>query len=249
MYLCVTIQSRCMVQKGETMRNPRRVKMIRHSIKENQLSTAPPPPDSLFWKLWDSSKSIAEDVMKTDLVKGLRSGSLDPIKFGAFNVSDAYYCFKQSDCFEMAEKRAENPVLKAFLGEKLKGYVDYNERFHKTWFLKDANGIVPPPICAEYSDFETQVSTQEDTIYTLILMLPCEYLWPWLSEKMLPVEPGNIYENWIKENLIPEIPYAVGNFLDMYQRAHPDSIDEEKAIKIYKQAMEYEYKYFVSVTE
>lgn len=231
------------------MRNLRGIKLTEALIKKHQLSIEPPPPESLFWKLWNSSKSIAEDVMKTDLTQGLKNGNLDPVKFGTFNVSDAYYCFKQSDCFELAEQRAENPVLKAFLGQKVEGYVEYNKLFHKTWFLKDASSIIPPSICTEYSDFEMKISSQEDPIYTLILMLPCEYLWPWISEEMLPVEAGNIYENWIKGNLIPEISYTVGNFLDLYLKNNPDSIDEDKAIEIYKKAMEYEYRYFLSATE
>ena len=123
------------------MRNLRGIKLTEALIKKHQLSIEPPPPESLFWKLWNSSKSIAEDVMKTDLTQGLKNGNLDPVKFGTFNVSDAYYCFKQSDCIELAEQRAENPVLKAFLGQKVEGYVEYNKLFHKTWFLKDASSI------------------------------------------------------------------------------------------------------------
>ncbi len=231
------------------MRNLRGVKLTEELIKKLQLSTDPPPPDSLFWKLWDSNKSIANDVMKTDFVEGLKKGNLDPVKFGAFNVSDAYYCFKQTDCFELAEQKAKNPVLKAFLRQKVDGYVEYNKQFHKTWFLKDASGIIPPPICNEYSDYTIKISSEEDPIYTLILMLPCEYLWPWLSEEILPVQPNNIYENRIKANLIPEISYTVGNFLDLYLKDNPNAIDENKAFDIYKKAMEYEYRYFLNATQ
>ncbi len=228
------------------MRNLRGIKLTEEIIKKHQLSVEPPPPESLFWKLWNSSKSIAEDVMKTDLIQGLKNGNLDPVKFGAFNVSDAYYCFKQTDCFKLAERRAKNSVLKAFLSQKIEGYEEYNEMFHKTWFLKDAGSIIPPLICEEYSDFEITISSQEDPIYTLILMLPCEYLWPWISQELLPLETENIYGNWVRGNLIPEISYTVGNFLDLYQKTNPDSIDEHKAIEIYKKAMMYEYRYFLS---
>jgi len=53
---------------------------------------------------------------------------------------------------------------------------------------------------------------------------------------------GQIYRDWIRENLIPEIAYAMGNFLDLYLKTNPDTIDEDKAIEIYKKAMEYEYR-------
>lgn len=231
------------------MGNPRRIKVADSLIEKHQLSTDPPPANSLFWKLWDSSKDIAHKALETDFLKGLKKGDLDPVKFGAFNVSDAYYCFKGTDYYENAVKHADNPVLKDFLLEKVQSYVDYNERFHETWFIKDANSIVPPPICEEYSAFESRISREEDPIYTLILMLPCEYLWAWLSEEMLPAEPTNIYGDWIRANDIPFIGYAMGNFLDEYLKDNPKAIDEDKAVKIYKQAMEYEYRYFLSATE
>jgi len=225
------------------------MQLTEHLINKHQLSTDPPPKDSLFWRLWDSSKSFADKSMKTDFLQGLKAGNLDPIKFGAFNVSDAYYCFKGTDCYEMAEKRADNPILKAFINQKVEGYVEYNKRFNETWFIKDANSIMPPAICTEYSDYEEKISADEDPIYTLILMLPCEYLWVWMSENMMPVDSRNIYGNWIKENLISEIPYAMGNFLDLYLKENPGIIDEDKAMEIYNKAMEYEYRYFLSATE
>lgn len=231
------------------MKNPRRVALTDVFKTEHQLSTDPPPADSLFWKLWDSSKNIAEQALDTDFLKGLKHGNLDPIKFGAFNVSDAYYCFKGTDYYANAEKRAENPILKEFLVKKVENYIAYNERFHTTWFIRDASGILPPPICEEYSAFESRVSTEEDAVYTLVLMLPCEYLWAWVSKKMLPVKHDNLYGEWIRENNNPDVAFAMGNFLHLYQKAHPDKIDEDKALSIYRKAMEYEYRYFLSATE
>lgn len=231
------------------MRNPRRVSLTETFKEKHQLLTAPPPSNSLFWKLWDSSKSIAEKALKTDFLEGLKQGKLDPIKFGAFNISDAYYCFKGTDSYATAEQRADNPVLKGFLGHKVEAYTEYNEKFHTTWFIKDAGSIMPPPVCKEYSEYESQISRQEDSIYTLVLMLPCEYLWAWVSESMLPVKSGNIYGDWIKGNNNPDDAYAMGNFLDLYLKANPNKINEGKALEIYKKAMEYEYLNFLSATE
>ncbi len=231
------------------MRNPRRVTLTEAFIEKHQLPTTPPPLDSLFWKLWDSSKSIAEKALETDFLKGIKDGNLDPIKFGAFNISDAYYCFKGTDYYSAAEQRADNPILKEFLVSKVENYVAYNERFHTTWFIKDASSIIPPPVCMEYSEYESRISSQEDSIYTLVLMLPCEYLWAWVSECMLPIKSENIYGDWIKGNNDPEVAYAMGNFLDMYLKANPNKIDEDKALEIYKEAMAYEYRYFLSATE
>jgi thiaminase/transcriptional activator TenA len=231
------------------MHHQKKIQLTARLLEEQKVSTECPPVDSLFWRLWESAKPFAEKALETEFLKGLKYGNLDPMKFTSFNVSNAYYCYGQSDCFEIAEQRAQNPRLKTFLREKIKGYKIYNERFQKHWFIKDASGIAPPPICKEYSDYELEISSQEDPIYTLILMLPCEYFWPWFSKEILPEKSGNPYEGWIRENLIPEISYEVGNFIDLYLKHHPNAIDEEKAIKIYKQSMEYEYAYFLSATE
>lgn len=231
------------------MKNPRRIMLSEHFKTTHQLCTDPPPADSLFWKLWYSSKPIAEKALDTDFLKNLKTGTLDPIKFGAFNVSDAYYCFKGTDCYERALKRADDPTLKEFLVYKVQNYVDYNERFHSTWYIKDANSILPPQVCLDYSEFESNVSTHEEAIYTLILMLPCEYLWAWASKKLLPVSPYNLYGSWIQANDYPDVAYAMGNFIHQYQQANPDKINEDKALNIYQKAMEYEYLYFQSATQ
>lgn len=231
------------------MRNPRRIQLTDAFIEKNQLSTSPPPLDSLFWKLWNLCKPIAEKTLETDFLKGIKNGDLDPIKFGAFSISDAYYCFKGTDYYADAERRTDNPTLKEFLVKKVENYIEYNEQFHTTWYIKDANSILPPSICKEYSEYESKVARQEDPIYTLVLMLPCEYLWAWLSESMLPVKAENIYGDWINGNNDPQIAYAMGNFLDLYLKDNPDKINEDKALEIYKKAMEYEYKNFLSGTK
>lgn len=226
------------------MRNPRRINLTDAFIAKNQLSTTPPPLDSLFWKLWNSSKPVPEKTLETDFLKGINNGNLDPIKFGAFSISDAYYCFKGTDYYADAERRADNPILKEFLIKKVENYVAYNEQFHTIWYIKDASSIIPPPICKEYSEYESKIATQEDPIYTLILMLPCEYLWAWLCESLLPIKSGNVYGDWIKGNNDPGVAFAMGNFLDIYLKENPNRINVDKALEIYKTAMEYEYKIF-----
>ena len=218
-------------------------------LRNNLLTAEEPPSDSLFWKLWNSSKKTAEKALQTGFLMGLRNGDLDPVQFGAFMVSDAYYCFKGTEYYEAAERRTDDPLIKEFLIKKIENYNEYNERFHSKWFLRDADSILAPPICKEYCDYGAMISNQEEPIYTMILMLPCEFLWAWACKSMLPTESGNIYGNWIREGNIPEIAYAMGNFLDLYLKMNPNKIDENKAMEIYRKAMEYEYQYFMSATK
>ena len=216
-------------------------------IDEHKLSTESPSKDSLFWRLWNSCEEIANQALSTDFVQGIKSGTLDPVKYGGFNVSDAYYCFHGADDYLNAAKKASDPTLKAFLMKKYNGYVTYNNTFPKIWHVKNAEGIEPIEVCKAYSEFESQTIAESDAIYCLIVMLPCEYLWAWLGAQLAPPAKGNLYAPWITGNNDPSGAYAMGNFIDLYQKTY--SIDESYAFKIYSQAMTYEFENFRDATK
>ncbi|ACF13136.1 transcriptional activator, TenA family [Chloroherpeton thalassium ATCC 35110] len=230
------------------MKNPRRLVLTAEFIAKHGLSTAPPPENSLFWKMWNACESIAQASLNTDFIQGIKNGTLDPVKYGAFNVSDAYYCFNGAQDYLAAESRASDPTLRAFLYEKYNSYQTYNEEFPDTWHIRDARGVIPLEICEEYSGFEKTVASHENPIYTLVAMIPCEYLWYWLAHELYPPASGNLYAPWIDGNNYPDGAYAMGNFLNDYQIAHPDEIDENTAIEIYTQAMTYEQRNFSAAT-
>lgn len=175
---------------------------------------------------------------------GIKNGTLNPVIYGGFNVSDAYYCFHGAQDYLAAESRADDETLKAFLLKKYQSYQKFNDTFAAIWHIKDANGIVPSEACKNYSEFESNVATDEDPIYCLIVMLPCEYLWAWLGAQLSPPVPGNLYAPWIKGNNDPGEAYAMGNFLNEYQQSH--TIDTNKAIQLYTQAMNFEQQNFAT---
>lgn len=226
------------------MKNNRSLQLDSDFININRLSTQKPPKDSLFWKLWNQNITTAELTLETDFIQGIKNGTLDPVIYGGFNVSDAYYCFHGADDYQTAAAKAENTGLKAFLQKKYKGYESYNATFPETWHIKDADGIVPSPICQQYSEFESRIAKNQDPIYTLIAMIPCEYLWAWLGEQLSPAADNNLYKTWIDGNNDPSGAYAMGNFIDAYQKLH--SIDETLALKIYSEAMNFEYDNFAT---
>lgn len=226
------------------MKNPRGIQLTPELIEKHQLSTTKPASDSLFWKLWNANKDIAEKALNTKFVQGIKNGNLDPGKYGAFNVSDAYYCFHGAEDYGSAVERGTHPALKDFLSQKMKSYNDYNDGLVKSWRLKDGSGIVPTDVCKAYSDFERRVATTEDPIYCIIVMLPCEYLWYWLGDTLNPPTKGNLYASWITGNLYSDGAYGMGNFLELYQQKYPEGIDEAKAMAIYKQAITFEYQNF-----
>lgn len=224
------------------MRNNRATLLDQTFLTEHKLSTAPPPADSLFWNMWNACQEIADKALNTQFIQEIKSGTLNPVDYGGFNINDAYYCFNGDQDYLTAMNRASNPILKALLFKKYHSYQKYNETFPKTWHIKDATGIVPNEVCKQYSQFESMVASHQDPIYALIVMIPCEYLWAWLAEQLSPPSSKNLYASWITANNDPSGAYAMGNFLAAYQKENP--IDEKLATQLYTQAITYEYQNF-----
>ncbi len=231
------------------MKNPRKIVLTNEMIKKHKLSTQPPPQNSLFWAMWNASEEIAQEALGTEFINGIKNGTLDPVTYGGFNVSDAYYCFNGADDYKTAYDKATDSVLKFFLEQKYKSYKAYNKDFPTTWRIKDASGVVPTNTCKEYSEFESAIAGGKNSIYTVVAMLPCEFLWYWLASQISPAREGNLYAPWISGNDDPHGAYVMGNFLNAYQTAYPDSIDNALAIQIYKTAMTFEFKNFQSATQ
>ncbi|TDQ23894.1 TenA family transcriptional regulator [Tenacibaculum caenipelagi] len=224
------------------MKNNRSTKLDQTFLTEYKLSTAPPPTDTLFWKMWNACQDIANETLNTQFIQEIKSGTLNPVHYGGFNISDAYYCFKGAQDYLNAMDRASNPTLKAFLHKKYNSYQKYNDTFPKTWRIKDAEGIIPSEVCKLYSKFESMVASHQDPIYALIVMIPCEYLWAWLAAQLSPTSSKNLYAPWITGNNDPNGAYAMGNFLEEYQKENP--VDEKLATQLYTQAITYEYQNF-----
>ena len=111
------------------------------------ISDLRPPPDSLFWKMWDNSKDFAEKSLNTSYIQGIQNGTLSPEKYGWSVVNDSYYCFRGADDYGEAAKRTTDPDLKDYLQKKEKSFKEYNEDFVKKWHIKDTSSVVPIPVC------------------------------------------------------------------------------------------------------
>lgn len=229
--------------KNNRALSPQAVESI---LKAHNVAKDAPPKSALFWRLWEQCYAIAQKALATDFIQSIKAGTLDPVVYGGFNVSDAYYCFKGAEAYQLAASRAKDIVLDAFLTKKHESYDSYNQTFPKVWHIRDAEGVVPNEVIEQYAAFEGKVAKQADPIYCLIVMLPCEYLWAWLGAELSPPEKGNLYAPWIKGNNYPSGAYAMGNFLEAYQKQHP--VDEALALEYYQQAMEFECQNFAIAT-
>lgn len=180
-------------------------------------------------------------------------GDMDPVRYGAFNVSDIYYCFSGAGDYGAAAGRATNAVLKDYLEQKQASYRRYNQSACATWSLSGPQSVSPTPTVRDYAEFESAVANgtaqagdARDPIFTLIVMLPCEFLWAWLAAQLAPPASGNIYARWITANDSATGAYAMGNFLQDYIAETP--IDEALATTLYLTAMEHEYRNFQAAT-
>src|SRR4051794_17467063 len=111
------------------MKSPRRIALSDQTIAEHNLCLDSPPSGSLFWAMWGSCSHLAKEALQTPYIQGIKTGTLHPARYGAFNVSDAYYCFHGAKDYATAIKRADHPTLQAFLSLKHDGYQKYNATF------------------------------------------------------------------------------------------------------------------------
>ncbi|MBL7710767.1 MAG: hypothetical protein JNJ86_16975 [Chitinophagaceae bacterium] len=227
--------------------NNRSIQMTPEFLRQYGLSADPPPSNSLFFQLWNANIAVATSALNTAFIQGIKNGNLDPVKYGAFNVTDAYYCYEGAEDYLVAESQATDPVLRAFLLKKYNSYLKYNQTFTSIWHLRDASGVVPVPVVQAYAQFEEQVASHQLPIYMLITMIPCEFLWYWLGNQLSPAAPGNLYAPWINGNNDPSGAYAMGNFLQTYQQQNP--VDVNLALQLYTQAMNFELQNFQAATQ
>lgn len=211
--------------------------------------SAPPPKDSLFWTLWHSKEVqvLAQKALATSYIQGIKAGTLNPDRYGAYNIADAYYCYKGADDYQVAAARAEDRHLKAYLEAKYRSYESYNAYFLKHWYVKDAAAVTPPQAMRDYAELESNVVRNESPIYALIAMIPCEYLWPWLANQITDGDvPGNVYRGWISDNNSFHGAYKIGNFLHAFMVANPGAVDPNKAQNIYSSGVSFEYLNFAN---
>jgi thiaminase/transcriptional activator TenA len=220
-----------------------------HTLSQRRDITAlngEPPKDALFWKMWNANIDIAGKVLNTGYFTGIRNGNLNPVAFGSLMVLDAYYCMKGRDDYSAAATHAPDETCREFCMGKVESYDDYNQYYHRTWHIREADSVIPENEIKEYADHEAFVAGNLDTPYLLCAMLPCEYLWTWIANQLDPDVPeSSLYRFWVDGNAgTPEGAYQMGNLLESYRR----EIDEKQAMDIYAKSMNCELSVFTAAT-
>ena len=230
--------------------SPRRLDASHPLIAPLSVSTDKPPEDSISWQLWLACQDIAQAALATDYVQGIKSGTLDPNRYGQYTVQDAAYCYGAAADYQTVETRARAAGfadLAAFAQARYVGYQSYNTSFLDTWHIARGDAVVPSEAVKAYIGFEHHVTNELPPIYGIIAMIPCDELWPWLATELTPfATPSNLYAFWITQNADWHGAYRLGNFVDAFFAAHPESYDHDTALHVMRSCMTCEVNFFRS---
>lgn len=220
-------------------------------------ATTRPAPDSLFWKLWKSSFWVASQALSSRFVEGVRTGTLSKKDYTVWSQSDSYYCAQSASFYKLASDRAyglNDYALGRFLQKKHEWYKAYNEVFYEG--VDDSNRnesqVIPSPVMPvpsrvilEYVSFQHWVVLKFHPVYTLIVMLPCEWLWAWLTQMLITeVDSSNEFLPWIRYNTDATPAFASANFIDSFMMSHGDIIFPSVADELYRTATAFEIDNF-----
>lgn len=224
-----------------------------------------PPAHSLFWMLWNQNVDIAQRAFSSKFIQGVQSATLPISLYISWTRSDAFYCAQSARFYKMASKRAfaeNNFQLAHFLAKKYHWYLSYNLFFESPFVNMHENrtrhhyghhngvawneNVVPSRVILEYVSFQHWVVQTFPPIYTLIVTLPCEWIWPWLTIKLADqVNQTNPYFFWFLYNQDTSAAFATGNFLWHYLHTHPSvTINFDVANDLYRTATTFEIDNF-----
>lgn len=195
------------------------------------------------------AQTIMQEVLKTDYFQGLKSGTLSPNDYGCLCVEDAYFCFKGADNYATAAENSTIILLSEFLGKKAESYKDHTTYYNCPWHIHDAESVLPGEAIQNYVDYADYVATSLDPVYTLVMMLPCEYLWWWVATQLNPeVGQDNVYRCWVDSNYAtnPSGANQMGAMIDSFYKS--DLISVNKALEIYRSALSHELLVFTNAT-
>lgn len=212
------------------------------------LSVDPPKPDSFFWRAWNDNLATADACLNSSYIRGIRDGNLDPNIYGASMNTDSFYCYSAVQSIDIARQRSTVSALTDLLADRVRSYNSYNETFLKFWHIPNSASIVPTAAIQNYAAHEQQVAISQDPIYTLVAILPCYYLWNWLSAKLSGYVTNNLYGFWIEGNSSTKSAFTVGNFIEAWKGMPGTTFNEPAAMSIYKKSMNFELANFQSFT-
>ncbi|XP_052797733.1 uncharacterized protein LOC128229882 isoform X1 [Mya arenaria] len=199
--------------------------------------------------LWQQTTLYQQQSLKSHFVQEISKASLNPVDFGAYIIQDNSYVFNAAESVAIAASNATDANLKAFLEARYVSYKKYYEEAFRTWHIGDASGVKLGKECADYVNHERNVALTMPSIYTIVSMIPCAKLWPWIG-KQIKADTGNfgVYTEWVRENFDPN-NHGSDKYETMINNAAAQGhIDKSQALKVYMNSMMGEVEFFNSIS-
>jgi thiaminase/transcriptional activator TenA len=211
-----------------------------------------PDKDSFFIRAFNANIDIANAVVNTQYLQKMKTGILDPSYYGCLTVLDSYYCYRAAETLGSLLNnidKSKYPDLHNLVEANQKSYREYNKTFLVDWHILQSDSVVPTDKMKRYAEHEHNVMCYQDPIYTLVAYIPCYYLWPWFSKKIIEdsnYKPG-VYDLWFKGNYYGEDSFGsawtIGNFIESWKKSG-NAFDETLASDIFKKSMQFELDVF-----
>ena len=212
-----------------------------------------PKPDSFFYRVFNNNIDIANRVVDTSYLQTMAAGKLCPDYYGELTVLDSYYCYRAADTLKSLVckiDKEKDPELYNLTNYMISGYDKYNSTFLGHWHLRESDSVTPTKTMHDYAEHEHSIMCFNDPIYTLVAYIPCYYLWPWFSQKIIESDgysKDGIYDYWFEGNYYGKDSYnsawMIGNLIEEW-KASQKAFDEDKAEEIYVKSMNYELQVF-----
>jgi len=195
---------------------------------------------SLTEALWLGTERERRRVLDTNFIQGLKTGKLDPIKFGVFSFEDVVYCLKTVEALRSASLRAIGDV-KEYLIHSIEEYQTYSKSLTELWRVSSPDAVTLGSSLSKYIAYHLKVAHKMEPIYTVVSLVPCERLWPWIGEQIKDSSATfGVYRDWIGDNFTGDGYKDVEKFLN----EHEAIIDKEKAKQVYDTCMDGEFGFF-----
>lgn len=217
--------------------------------------------------LWDATVDVSQSAYDTAyFISYLESGTLFPDYYGRYTLDDAIYLYECANNLDFLAERAaseSNIVLKDFAINRATSYRSYYKSMAEAWHIAEPSGIKLSKAASDYISFQQAVfKSTLPLVFSLLVMIPCERLWPWLAKKMdtrqckllIVNDPddskkkyncSNPFYFWIVNN------YSNSGKIEKYVNQYGEFILQddslkEKAFELYKIGMTCELNFFRS---
>lgn len=215
-----------------------------HSYASDGVAERNATVESLSTRLWHNAQDLAEAALASDYIQGIQSGLLNPNYYGQYSVQDVVYCHNGVVDWQAVARRAQRPEVKQFAQARVKSWQAYAAETYGDWHISDPTAVSLSSAAQTYADFESEVCRTYDPLYAVVVMIPCDRLWYWLSNQIKPNGASpNAYQFWIDGNSGSDNGAAK---MEAVVDDHATAIDEAKALHVYRTAMLGEVNFFRS---